>query len=194
MRVRYVIYTSGEEEDAEVFMEFVKDIVFTKLGEMQCYPVGDTSRCEVIMPPKEPKVATYITCCRNIYRMILHNGLYFEFIGTRNALSEGVFRGIIEHKDKKNAVIRIGGKEYEAYLIEYETTTPKEWDLWPTDRIELINGKWYVTRNGKVLFEIEKKDMYEGKRCPFMNGCINVTEYCKTDYIKCFEYQARLEK
>lgn len=189
MKAKYVIYTDAPEK---VFIDYVEEIVSTKIGEMDGFPVCDVAFCEVSMPAKKPKTATYITSRKNVYRLIWHNDtLYFEFIGTRNALSEGVFAGIIKHVDKRNAIIRIGGKEYEAYLIEYETTTPKEWELWPTDRIEYKNGKYYAVRDGVILFEIsEKKDMYENKRCPEIESCLNATVYCRTDYTKCPYYQS----
>lgn len=189
MRVKYVIYTNAPEK---VFADFVDEIVLSKISEMDGFPVCDVAFCEVSMPPKKPKTATYITSRKNVYRLIWHNDtLYFEFVGTRNALTEGAFTGIVKHKNLKNAIITIGGKEYEAYLVEYETTTPKEWNLWPTDRIEYKNGKYYAVRDGVILFEIsEKKDMYESKRCPEIESCLNATVYCRTDYTKCPYYQS----
>ncbi|MEM1908349.1 MAG: hypothetical protein QXT79_03150 [Thermofilaceae archaeon] len=189
MRVKYVIYTESPEK---VFMDFVDEIVLSKISEMGCFPVCDVAFCEVSMPAKKPKTATYITSRKNVYRLIWENDtLYFEFVGTRNALSEGAFAGIIKHIDKRNAIVTIGGKEYEAYLVEYETSTPQEWDLWPTDKIENIDGKYYAVRDGKILFEIkEKKDMYESKRCPEIESCLNATVYCRTDYTICPYYQS----
>jgi len=194
MRVRYVIYTSGEEEDAKLFMDFAEMFMKKKISDMMSYPVCDVARCEIIMPAGEPKIATYVTCRKNIYRAVLNDAVYFEYIGTRNALTEGVFSGIVEHVDRDWAVFRVGGKEYSAKLIEYETSTPSKWNLWPIDKIEFRDGKYYVVRGDKILFEIEKKDMYEGKRCPFIEDCLNATVYCKTNYKNCPDYQAELER
>ncbi|MEM1908209.1 MAG: hypothetical protein QXT79_02430 [Thermofilaceae archaeon] len=198
MRAKYLIRAYGKETKERVFMDIAELFIMEKIAEMCTEPVNDVAYCEIIMPPKRPKIATYVTCRRNIYRAILDDELYFEFIGTRNALRGGVFAGIIKHLDKRKAVFNIGipsvANGLEAYLVEYETSTPPEWDLWPTDKIEYIDGKWYVVREEKVLFEIEKKDMYEGKRCPFIDSCLNVTVYCRTDFTKCPDYQAELER
>ena len=194
MKVMYKIYTNGEREDAELFMDFAKMFMAAKISDMMSYPVCDVARCEIIMPPGEPKVAMYITCRKNIYRAILNDAVYFEFIGTRNALTEGVFSGIVEHVDRDWAVFRVEGKEYSAKLIEYETSTPPEWNLWPTDKIEFRDGKYYVVRGDKILFEIEKRDMYAERRCPFIEDCQNATVYCRTDFTKCPDYQAEQKR
>ena len=190
MRVKYRLDTTNPEE---VFMEFVYDFISAKECDMGSEPVRDTARLEISMPPAGggPKVAMYVTCSRNVYKAILDGGeLFFEFKGTRNALAQGRFAGIVKHKSARWATIIAGRYSIDAELVEYETSTPPEWGLWPTDTIDFVDGKWVVKRGDKILFELpEKKDTYKDLRCPYIESCWNVSEYCRSgNYERCPTY------
>lgn len=125
--------------------------------------------------------ATYTTCCRNVWSVELSDGdVFFEYKGTRAGFLKaqpfsgrltihtlhdgGVELEVLRSTTTVDDFQIVNSKFYITEVVEYETSTPKEWDVRPADVIIPLReepDKAVVMRGETPLKVVPYRNVYK---------------------------------